>query len=283
MYEEDGFFNNNGKKYNKKNNKIEKIKKYYEKLNEDPEKVSSYVKRKVVDILSLSDKSRFEIEEKIYKNIKREQYASLVSDILDYFEELNYINDERFVENYIRIRFNSGYGKQRIEKELKEKNVDMFIFEEYIEKYNFDENLSEYIDRKYPNLKESTIKDLNKVIQKLVLRGFDYSKVKDALSFVTIMKEEEKENKTKFIDKQKFIDKLIKKGYGKNKIIQDGKIKGMHFTDKDFESYDFYELAEEYKIKKYGNKKETDLKVKAKQTNHMLGRGFSFDEIREAL
>lgn len=283
--------NNNRKKHNKykKHNKdnqvskIDKIKKYYADMNTKPEKVSEYVKRKTVEILSMSDKSRYEIEEKIHKNIRKDLHKKLVSDILDYFEELDYINDERFVENYIRIKYNSGFGEKRIEQELKSKKVDMFVFEEHIEKYDFKESLREYKERKYPEIKESTMKEMNKIYQKLVTRGFEYSKVKDAFSDVVILKEAEKEKKTKIIDNIKFLDKMTKKGYGLNKIKQEARMKGIEINDTDLENYDFYEIANEYKVKKYGEEKEKDPKIRMKKTNHMLGRGFSFDEIKECL
>lgn len=273
------------KKYRKNNpskvSKIEKIKKYYENLNKNPEKVSQYAKRKAIEILSMSDKSRFEIEEKIFKNIEREKYENLVSDILDSIEEMGYLNDERFVENYIRIKFNSGFGKNRIKQELKQKNVDMFLFEEFIENYDFNESLNEYIDRKF-NIKEDTLKNLNKIYQKLVLRGFEYSKVKECFSHVEIIKEVLPEKHTSF-DNEKFLEKMTKKGYGLNKIRQESKVKGYAISQEEFDRYDFYELAENYKVKKYGEEKETDLKLKQKQINHMLGRGFSYDEIKECV
>ena len=272
--------NNNFK--NNKTSKIDKIKKYYEDMNKDPEKVKAYVKKKTIEILSLSDKSRFEIEEKIYKNIIRKTHEDLVSCTLDFFEEQNYINDKRFVENYIRIKYNSGYGRKYIEQELKQKKVDMNLFEDNIEDYNFIESLQEYKDRKYENIEELTYKELNKLHQKMVLRGFSFGDVKEVFSDILVLTEDIVEKEQKVGDKTKFLEKMTRKGYGKNKIKQESRNKNITLTDDDFNEIDFYEIALEYKNKKFGEDKITDPKLKQKFINHMLGRGFIYDEIKEA-
>jgi len=263
--------------------KIDKIKNYYAKMNENPEKVEEYVKRKTIEILSMSDKARYEIETKIFKNIKRDLHEELVLKTLDDFEKRGYIDDERFVENYIRIKYNSGFGKKRIEQELKQKKVDMFIFEEFIDNYDFTASLEEYVERKYSDTKEETMKDLNKIYQKLVMRGFDYSSVKNAFEDVTILKEKESNKKTKSLDSKKFLEKMTRKGCGVNKIRQEARTKGIEITQEELDEYDFYEIAQDYKNKKYGEEREKDMKLKQKKINHMLGRGFSYDEIKECI
>lgn len=263
-------------------NKIEKIQNYYRKMNENPEKVLKYVNKKVIEILSLSDKSRYEIEEKIFKNIDREQHYNIVFDRLNHFENLNYINDERYSSNYIRLKYNSGYGKEKIIRDLQDKKIENELIEKNIEKYDFKESLIDYKNRSYKNLKEATSKEMNKVFQRLIKRGFKYSDVKEVFSDISIIKEE-KENKYKETDLNKFIDKMTKKGYGINKIKQEANNKNLDLKDFDFNNIDFSELAKIYKLKKFGKEKEIDNNKKRKQINHLLSRGFVFDDFKNII
>lgn len=269
---------------NDKTSKIDKIKKYYEKLNEDPEKVSAYIKRKVIEMLAESDKTRFQLEEYIFKRINKEKHESLISSILDDYEDAGYINDDRFIENYIRFKHGASLGKTRILKELKEKGLtNIELINEEFEKYNFEESLIEYVNRKYlSKTNKYTNKEYDKIKRQLITKGFSFGELSAINGLFDISNVIQDNKKEKKVDSEKLLEKLIRKGYGLNKIKQEFKQKGILLEESDYINIDFYEIAKEYKIKKFGEKAPKDQKEKQKEVNHLLGRGFSYDEIKEA-
>lgn len=100
----------------------------------------------------------------------------------------------------------------------------------------------------------------------------------------------EKFKKLGYIDEQRFASSYIRiksnNGYGKISINLDLKmkkgIKDEYFIKNEFEKYDWFELAKELRIRKFGEEIETDKVKFNKQKNFLLRRGFSFEEISYA-
>lgn len=274
---------------NKKNDresqlkKIERIKNYYISLNEDEEKVRKYVREKIVEWLSQSDKTRHQLQEKIYKNIKKD-HEQLVEESLDYFEEIGYIKEDRFVECFIRMKYNQYAGKTKILMELKSKGVKTGDYDYMFDEYDFEFSADEYIKKKTDN-KEFSQKEIDKLKNKMISKGFNFQEISIPISEVKRKKVifETNEEGLDLTEAIKIIEKQLRKGYGLKKIKQELRQKGVEHTEEIFDDFDFYEAARNYKIKKYGEDKETDFKIINKQKTHMLSRGFNFDEIAEAM
>lgn len=277
MYQKKKFDKNSQQK------KIERIQKYYAEMNAEPEKVAKYVREKTIEWLSESDKTRFQIEEKIFKNIDKVKHNDLVSKILNEYEERGYLSDDRFAENFIRIKYESSYGVSKIKNELKKKglNPDKYLF--HFENYDFFESAEEYVKRKTEN-KVFSNKEIESFQRQMISRGFSFNEISPAMEFITkkdiVIDNDEDFDFSKTI---KHIEKLAKKGYGENKIKQELKYKGLEYNDELLEKFDFFEIAKEYKIKKYGIKKLEDYNEINKQKQHLLSRGFNFDQVNYAL
>lgn len=265
--------------------KIERIKKYYASLNEDEEKVKKYVREKTMEWLAESDKTRFQIEEKIYKNIDK-KHESIVSEILEYYEECNYLNDDRFVENFIRMKFNSYDGRTKINKELKKRGINPELYEDQYDDYDFQESVIEYVKNRTEG-KELTNKEIDSFKTKLINKGFSFGEVSNALPEIkkkqVVYESKEDLDEYDLVPATQYIEKQMRKGYGLQRIRTELKHKGLIHTEEMFEDFDFYEAALNYKIKKYGEEKETDYNIINKRKQHMLSRGFNFDEISEAM
>ena len=272
------------KKDNVRNKKVEAIKKYYDKINKTEESVLKYVREKTIEWLAESEKTRFQIEEKIFKNIDR-KYEEAVSKILDYYESLNYINEKRFAEMFIRSKFFEYNGRTKINNELKKRGVNHENYELIFDNYDFNESVLEYTKRRTEG-KELTQKEIDSFQLKLINKGFNFTQASNALK--TIEKKKvvfESKEEMEYLDLNptiKFIEKQMKKGYGLTKIKMELKHKGYIYTEELFEDFDFYEAAYNYRIKKYGKNIELDFKIRQKQQQHMLSRGFNFDEVKES-
>lgn len=77
-----------------------------------------------------------------------------------------------------------------------------------------------------------------------------------------------------------FIQMCFNQGKGPIKIAMNLKQKGIeHF---DLLAYDFFALAKQVRISKYGEAAPSDYKEKTKQQRFLQSRGFGFDEINHA-
>ncbi len=74
-----------------------------------------------------------------------------------------------------------------------------------------------------------------------------------------------------------FIQMRFNQGKGPIKIAMDLKQKGIN--DFDLSEYDFFALARQVRVSKYGETTPKDYKEKAKQQRFLQSRGFGFDEI----
>lgn len=278
--------------FNKKNFKkpdykkrIERIQKYYEDLNNDEKKIKTFINQKIMETLAKYDRTQKQIEEMLYKNGKvNKKNEKIVDEIIQRYIDRKLINDERYVENFIRNKFESYKGKTKIINELKKSLYSVDSYTYLLDEYDFNNKLNELIERKYQENSLSK-KELDKLQRKLVSDGYDYKIVMDYTNNLEkkIIITEDNKDEFDFEEAIKLIKKQTKKGYGIKKIEQELKYKGIPFNKELFEDYDFFEIANDYIEKKYGNvKKISDQKEKSKIINHMLSRGFSFDEIKES-
>lgn len=86
---------------------------------------------------------------------------------------------------------------------------------------------------------------------------------------------------------ESFVHHSINKGQGPNKIHQELRLRGVDSTliaqYLETEAIDWFSLAQEVRVKKYGEKLPEDYQNKAKQSRFLYSRGFSSDIINTVL
>lgn len=70
--------------------------------------------------LAQREHSRLELHHKL---IKKGFDSTVIATVLTQLQTDNLLSDERFVENYLRVRISKGYGPLRIEQELRERGI----------------------------------------------------------------------------------------------------------------------------------------------------------------
>lgn len=146
--------------------------------------VYNRAKQKALSLLKFSDRSEYEIRNKL----SEAGYSqSVIENILSYLYEYNYLNDERFASNYIRIRKESK-SKLLIRNELLSKGIDKCLIDRIVsEEYlSNDEDPEEIAIRKAIAKKTSDPSDLTwekrqKLIASLYRKGYDIEKIKQNL------------------------------------------------------------------------------------------------------
>src|SRR6056297_2199099 len=135
-------------------------------------KIIQEIKNYVFNFLSYREYSKYELEQRLKK--KGYEINNIYS-VLDRLESLNYINDERFAEKWIKDRLNlKPRGKNLIRKELKEKGINKKIIDKLINIY-----ISENIERKMAlkiAKKWLEKKEYKKNIDKIKLQRYLYGK-----------------------------------------------------------------------------------------------------------
>lgn len=188
---------------------------------------------KVINLLSMSYKSEYEIIKYIHTNeTKNKQYLKedQIQNIIKKLKQLNYLNDEKLCEYTIDYYIRNNKGPLFIKQKLKEKKVDEKLINEKLLCY--DPSLEKEIIVKLiekENNKNLPVKKFKmNLINKLVRNGFDSSIVYNLVDKVTFEDNSESliekdynkiynrikdKNKTDSEKKQLIINGLLSKGY----------------------------------------------------------------------
>ena len=127
--------------------------------------------------LAMREHSRLEIRNKLAKK----DFADGVDidRLLNELEEKNYLNEERFVESYIRYRSSRGQGNIKISNELRQRGIADSLINQFMQKSEVDwYQLAESVYQKKFGFDGSSdyqidYKEKSKRMRFLSSRGFD--------------------------------------------------------------------------------------------------------------
>ncbi|PKM53933.1 MAG: hypothetical protein CVV00_10295 [Firmicutes bacterium HGW-Firmicutes-5] len=146
-------------------------------------------KKRVYHLLGKKD---YVIEE-IRKKLVKEDYPSpIIEDILNYFIELGFLNDENYTEKYYRYQ-KTTKSRRMIEMKLGEKGIPRDIIKTFFESVDHQdteyETAAKLLEKKY-NSRVVTREDYNKMARFLAYKGFDYEVIKTVIMTYLKTKEE---------------------------------------------------------------------------------------------
>lgn len=133
---------------------------------------------KCADFLSRRDHSVKELREKLSRTVDGASADKAVAR----FEELGYLDDRKFAENYAEHLFkNKNYSDNHVRQELYKKGISREIVAEIMDGSENDsvENIITIINKKYYS-KLNAENGREKVIAALMRKGFSYSDIKSA-------------------------------------------------------------------------------------------------------
>lgn len=137
---------------------------------------------KMLNTISRKDYSENELKVK-YKRLEIYEMNEIV-EVINYLKEHNFVNDERYCENYIRIGISKKWGLNKIKQKLSfDKKINKKIIDEKISNVEVDEKESivKIIQSKYSKLDLQDPKQKAKVYRSLVSKGFNSSDISKAL------------------------------------------------------------------------------------------------------
>jgi regulatory protein len=97
-----------------------------------------------------------------------------IPEIISLLTEKKLLSDQRFAESYARARVNRGYGKLRIQAELKERGI-------LLDKLNIKTDIKKVREKKFGETLPIEIKEKAKQARYLQYKGFSFDEIKRVL------------------------------------------------------------------------------------------------------
>ena len=144
-------------------------------------------KEKTINLLARKPMSRRELERKLEEWEAGEVERTAICDRM---EELGFLNDREYAARLVRHYSAKGYGERKLRDELFRRGVPREFWEEALAQVeNSAEAIDAFVDKKLAG-KIADQKELKKVSDALVRRGFGWEEVRDALSRYGVREDE---------------------------------------------------------------------------------------------
>ena len=115
---------------------------------------------------------------------KKEASDEFIETLLNWCEEHNFINEQRYCEGFVRKHIFKGHGLKRIQSEAIGKGIDRSLLERVVEELEIDwfELAQEAYNKKYSTTPANLeYKDKAKRVRYLMYRGFSYEQIDFAM------------------------------------------------------------------------------------------------------
>ncbi len=139
------------------------------------------LKNYVLWLLSRQDYSRRDLTYKLQKKQATDEY---ITQLLDWCESQNFINEERYCENFIRLHLAKNHGIKRVHADASAKGINKTLLNNQIEEMEIDwyQLARTAYNRKFSSIQEDPDqKQKAKIIRYLMYRGFNYEQIEFAM------------------------------------------------------------------------------------------------------
>lgn len=163
-------------------------------------KLNKLILNKAVQLLAQRDHSSYELTNKIIqfftKKIKcseDEYYEQLnqlkieTADVIQYCTNQNWMNDTQYIEKYIVMRANKGYGRYKIAMELKQRGLPTDLTNKLLcmSDINWSYNAHKQLLKKFKQINAKNILEKQRIVQFLITRGYTQDEIKDVYNLLT--------------------------------------------------------------------------------------------------
>lgn len=133
-----------------------------------------------MQILAARDHSSYELKQKLQRNGHAEEE---IEEIILHLQGLNYLNDQRFAENYIRSKASRHMGRNRIQQELRQKGVSQPLITEGLQNLELDFFALAYDTKcgKFGPAPAPDYQQKSKQMRYLQYRGYNFDEIRFAV------------------------------------------------------------------------------------------------------
>ena len=127
------------------------------------------------------------IREKLIRKFGEEKRGEIET-VITYLKEKHFLDDARYTENYVYFKLKKGYGKKRVEHELKNKGIDDRLIRGVID--GACEQAEDVFLKKLKQLEGKKRKRV-KLYQFMIRRGFESEKIIELLNKYEVKDDED--------------------------------------------------------------------------------------------
>ncbi|MBI0005612.1 regulatory protein RecX [Gilliamella sp. W8126] len=115
------------------------------------------------------------------------QLKTQIEHVIKHCAQQHWMDDEQYIEKYIFMRANKGYGKYKISLELKQRGLSSELNKKLlsIADINWSEIAYQQLLKKFKVIDSKNNQQKQKVVQFLTSRGFTQNDIKTAYSLLT--------------------------------------------------------------------------------------------------
>lgn len=163
-------------------------------------KLNKIILNKAVQLLAQRDHSSYELSKKIIlfftnkmkfedgdHNDRLEQLKIETNKVIEYCINQNWMNDTQYIEKYIVMRANKGYGKYKIAAELNQRGLPVNLSRELLQviDINWSNIAYQQLLKKFKQLDPCNYQQRQKSTQFLINKGYAQDDIKTAYSLLT--------------------------------------------------------------------------------------------------
>ncbi|SCC04894.1 regulatory protein RecX [Gilliamella intestini] len=163
-------------------------------------KLNKSILNKAVQLLAQRDHSSYELTQKITFFFAKKQLSldegyheqltklkAEIQNVIEYCINQKWINDEQYIEKYIVMRANKGYGKYKIAMELKQRGLPTDLSQQLLQMsdINWGNLAHAQLIKKLKQIKQKNNDKKQKGIQFLIARGYTHDDIKTAHNLLT--------------------------------------------------------------------------------------------------
>ena len=132
-------------------------------------------------LLARREHSRRELFDKLQRRAESQQQLEM---LLDQLQEQGLQSDDRFAESFLRGRFNRGQGVNRIQQDLRQKEVAAEIISRVLDECGVDwfKAAQDCREKRFGLEAPADRKEHARQVRFLLYRGFNYDQVQEALN-----------------------------------------------------------------------------------------------------
>lgn len=156
----------------------------------EKEIVLKRARKKAMMLLKYSDRTKEELRKRL---IEASFSITMAEEAIAYVESYGYVNDERYIENYVVFKKDSKSRKQ-IEMELVKKGISKQQVTQYLEENDWDETeiLQGLVEKRLAGKKIQDEKEMQKHYGYFMRKGYSYYAVKKAIQeYMDVLEAEE--------------------------------------------------------------------------------------------
>lgn len=137
------------------------------------------IRNKALDLLANREHTKLELQRKL----STKGFATLeIDEVIEELDQQGLQSNQRFLESYVNMRANRGFGPVRIKQELYERGISKNLIgqSDVFTAFDWQDLLQKTRTKKFGSAVPQSFPEKSKQMRYLVYKGFDFDLIKNA-------------------------------------------------------------------------------------------------------